>query len=100
MCLSIQPRDAVRIALAKCPSARAGVHSARRCFSQPNFHRGMRGFMAWPSTGARLVGALLLALASSAGGQSIRDFHVPEPLPERSVLVIGFLGGFEKWNDP
>jgi pimeloyl-ACP methyl ester carboxylesterase len=30
----------------------------------------------------------------------MRDFQVPKPVPERAMLVIGFLGGFEHWNDP
>src|SRR4051812_9988343 len=30
----------------------------------------------------------------------MRDFQVPQPAPDDSVLVIGFLGGFEPWNDP
>lgn len=27
------------------------------------------------------------------------DFQAPVPVPAGSTLVIGFLGGFEKWND-
>jgi hypothetical protein len=48
--------------------------------------------------GAAVV--LMLAFAPIAAAQSFRDFRVPEPLPNGSVLVIGFLGGFEKWDDP
>jgi pimeloyl-ACP methyl ester carboxylesterase len=59
----------------------------------------MLGSWLGPQPVGRLVSALLLALALNAGAQSIRDFHVPEPLPEHSVLVVGFVGGFEKWND-
>ena len=43
---------------------------------------------------------LSLAFASLAAGQSMRDFKVPTPAPENSVLVVGFLGGFEHWDDP
>ena len=32
--------------------------------------------------------------------QRLQDFVTPQPLPENSVLVIGFLGGLESWNDP
>ncbi len=42
----------------------------------------------------------LLSFGLSAAAQSMRDFNIPEPLPKNSVLVIGFLGGFERWNDP
>jgi pimeloyl-ACP methyl ester carboxylesterase len=44
--------------------------------------------------------AFLLAFVSLAAGQSMRDFKVPTPAPENSVLVVGFLGGFEHWDDP
>lgn len=30
----------------------------------------------------------------------MRDFQIPRPAPRDSVLVLGFLGGFERWNDP
>ena len=49
---------------------------------------------------AGTLAVLLLAFASAAAGQSLRDLQVPKPLPDGSVLVIGFLGGFEKWDDP
>jgi hypothetical protein len=31
--------------------------------------------------------------------QRLSDLTVPTPLPPSSTLVIGFLGGFERWND-
>ena len=34
------------------------------------------------------------------GAQSLRDLSLPATLPPGSTLVIGFLGGFEPWNDP
>ena len=40
------------------------------------------------------------ALAAGAAGQRLRDFTTPLPLPPGSTLVVGFLGGFERWNDP
>jgi pimeloyl-ACP methyl ester carboxylesterase len=30
----------------------------------------------------------------------MNSFHVPKPVLPNSVIVIGFLGGFEHWNDP
>ncbi len=39
----------------------------------------------------------LLALPLPA--QRLADFTTPQPLPPGSVLVVGFLGGFEDWND-
>ena len=31
--------------------------------------------------------------------QRLSDLATPTPLPPESTLVIGFLGGFERWND-
>jgi len=44
--------------------------------------------------------AVLLLAALTVEAQHLRNFQVPQPLPNDSVLVIGFLGGFEHWNDP
>jgi hypothetical protein len=46
------------------------------------------------------AGLLLFAMLFTAGAQQMRDFQVPQPVPDDSCLVIGFLGGFEPWNDP
>lgn len=32
-------------------------------------------------------------------GQRLSDLNIRTPLPQSSTLVIGFLGGFEHWND-
>ncbi len=50
-----------------------------------------------------IIGRLLLllavsAIATSAFAQSYSDFTVPRPLPRNSYLVIGMLGGIERWN--
>ena len=53
--------------------------------------------------------ALLLVILVSAAAkvgpttvapQKFSDFTAPMPLPEGDTLVIGFLGGWEKWNEP
>jgi hypothetical protein len=44
--------------------------------------------------------AILAALMCPAlSAQRLSDLAVPAPLPPGSTLVIGFLGGFERWND-
>jgi hypothetical protein len=43
-------------------------------------------------SGVLLSGAFLF-------GQQIQDFTVPTPLPPNDVLVIGFMGGRDAWND-
>jgi hypothetical protein len=30
----------------------------------------------------------------------LNDFQMPRPVPPGSVIVVGFLGGFEHWDDP
>jgi len=46
---------------------------------------------------ALLVTATLCA--PSAGAQHVSDLAVPTPIPPGSTLVIGFLGGYEHWDD-
>ncbi len=46
------------------------------------------------------VCVLFISCAANASAQHLRDFHVPQPARPGSVLVIGFLGGFEHWDDP
>jgi hypothetical protein len=38
--------------------------------------------------------------ANCVHSQSLKNLATPQPLPEGSTLVIGFLGGFDRWNDP
>ncbi len=46
------------------------------------------------------LGAALCLLAAPAFGQRLADLRsTPCPLPPGSTLVVGFLGGFEPWND-
>jgi hypothetical protein len=44
------------------------------------------------------VGAKLAP--SAIAPQKFSDFMIPLPLPEGDTLIIGFLGGWEKWNEP
>ncbi len=32
--------------------------------------------------------------------QSMGDFSVPAPMPERGTLILGFTGAFDHWDDP
>lgn len=43
--------------------------------------------------------AVGLLLAESLFAQKLSDLRVPAPVPEGEVLVIGFLGGVERWDD-
>lgn len=43
--------------------------------------------------------ALFCAAASTGNAQRFRDLDVPTPIPPGTTLVIGFLGGYERWND-
>jgi len=45
-----------------------------------------------------LLGGLLIS-AAVAHGQRIKDLQVPTPLPPGQVLILGFLGGMERWDD-
>lgn len=42
--------------------------------------------------------ALTAAFALPLSAQRMTDFTAPAPLPPGSTLIIGFLGGVEKWN--
>lgn len=43
--------------------------------------------------------AAALGFAPLLRAQRMRDFDVPANLPNGSTVVIGFLGGYEKWDD-
>ena len=43
--------------------------------------------------------SLLLTFAIPLQAQRKKDLALPSPLPKGSTLVIGFLGGWERWND-
>jgi pimeloyl-ACP methyl ester carboxylesterase len=42
----------------------------------------------------------LLVCAFPAVAQQLSDFVAPQPVPTGSTLVVGFLGGFDRWDDP
>jgi len=47
---------------------------------------------------AAAISIVMCALPVAA--QHLSDFAAPRPIPPGSVLVVGFLGGFDRWNDP
>jgi len=61
--------------------------------------RWLRALVAVP--GLLLLGGVLTKAASivTMPKQTFDSFSTPTPLPEGGVLVIGFLGGWEEWND-
>lgn len=42
---------------------------------------------------------LLCLLPPCVNAQRLTDFVTPQPLPKRSTLVVGFLGGLESWDN-
>jgi pimeloyl-ACP methyl ester carboxylesterase len=52
-----------------------------------------------------LFAALCCAIGASTGytalwAPRLADLTTPTPLPPGAALVVGFLGGYESWNDP
>lgn len=48
----------------------------------------------------RKCAPLVLALCTPfAGAQRYSQLETPTPLPSGSTLVVGFLGGYDRWND-
>ncbi len=51
-------------------------------------------------TDARVIAGLFaLLLGPACSSASLSDLVTPRPLPARSCLVIGFLGGNDRWDD-
>ncbi len=44
--------------------------------------------------------AAFLWLSSLGSAQRLSDFTTPLPVRKGDAIVVGFLGGFESWNDP
>jgi len=44
--------------------------------------------------------AIVPLVALCAAAQSLSDFTTPQPLPPGGVIVVGFLGGYDGWDDP
>jgi pimeloyl-ACP methyl ester carboxylesterase len=51
---------------------------------------------------SRLSKTIIFAAAlccCAAGAQRLADLAVPMPVPPGSTLIVGFLGGYERWDD-
>lgn len=46
-----------------------------------------------------LVALLFVVLVLPVPAQHRKDFATPTPLPSGSVVIVGFLGGIERWTD-
>jgi hypothetical protein len=45
------------------------------------------------------LASLVLVLSSGCGGVRLQDLRAKPPFPEGSCVVVGFLGGRDRWND-
>lgn len=52
-----------------------------------------------PSAGARAAAGLLALLIPACSSASLSELVTPRPVPASSCLVIGFLGGRDRWDD-
>jgi hypothetical protein len=48
---------------------------------------------------ARITAAVSLAACTSVSAQRLEDLTPASTIPPGSTLVVGYLGGFERWND-
>lgn len=48
----------------------------------------------------RIASVVWFMMAVCAHAQRQSDFQIPQPVPAGSTLVLGLLGGFDRWNDP
>ncbi len=49
---------------------------------------------------AAVLAFFVLPLAADSRNQVFSDFSTPLPLPARSTLVLGIVGGWERWDAP
>ena len=47
-----------------------------------------------------LVFSAVVCFAVAAAGQRESQFVTPTPIPPGTTLVVGFLGGYDRWDDP
>jgi hypothetical protein len=47
----------------------------------------------------RFTAAMMSSFLGICTAQRLSDFTTPQPMPSGSVLVVGFLGGVEQWDD-
>jgi len=47
-----------------------------------------------------LAVAALLTCSHTAVAQGLADYATPRPVPPGRSIVVGFLGGFDRWDDP
>ena len=77
-----------------------------RCHPEPAAAGdGLACSYIWPQRLVRVLltvvalSCTLLAVAIPVSAQRLKDFTTPTPLPSGSTLIVGFLGGIERWKD-